>query len=126
MDQLRLENESHHNPVCQEGQHGWKPLIVEEEQGHHCASDGQERLCSHHPQSLHDETQTQPEHDPSNDRLCGHFLNPGDRSGESHQKPEEACKDPDPQIIPGVIVAAWEMAMPPIAFIGWTGIGVLK
>ena len=41
----------------------------------------------------------------------------------SQKKP---VKIPDPQIIPWVTVAAWAIAIPPMAFMGWTGTGVLK
>ena len=37
-----------------------------------------------------------------------------------------AVNTPDPQIIPWVIVSGWAIAIPPIAFMGCTGNGVLK
>ncbi len=37
-----------------------------------------------------------------------------------------AVNIPEPQIIPWVILSGWAMAIPPIAFMGCTGKGVLK
>ena len=95
-EQFRFLNKSHHDPIGQKAQHGRKPLAIEQEEGKITPPMAIQGLPSHHAQSLYDKAQTQSEHDASNNRLGRDLLDPGNGSGQSHEKPEKPGKDSRP------------------------------
>ncbi len=97
-EQLRFLQKSNEDPISEKDQHGWNAAIIEKKKSQNNPSDGIKRLMPHHPQSFTDETQTQSEHDSPDDGFGRYLLDPGDRSGHTHEKPEETrenARSPD-------------------------------